>query len=85
MAGDVYDDTYRETVRALSDRLVEAQRPIRILDSIKWDESIEQGFFAAGAASRRLKGQRLEAVEHLDDVLPRVERGNADEIGRAHV
>jgi uncharacterized protein (TIGR02421 family) len=38
---------YRQAVRALSDRLVEAQRPIRILDAIKWDESIERGFFAA--------------------------------------
>lgn len=36
-----------ERIRALSDRLVEAQRPIRILDAIKWDESIERAFFAA--------------------------------------
>src|SRR5947209_901894 len=35
-------------VRSLSDRLVEAQRPIRILDAIKWDDAIEQDFFAAG-------------------------------------
>jgi uncharacterized protein (TIGR02421 family) len=32
----------------LSDRLVEAQRPIRILDAIKWDDDIERAFFAAG-------------------------------------
>jgi uncharacterized protein (TIGR02421 family) len=37
------------TIRTLSDRLVEAQRPIRILDAIKWDDEIERGFFAAGA------------------------------------
>jgi uncharacterized protein (TIGR02421 family) len=35
-------------VRALSDRLVEAQRPIRILDAIKWDDDVEQAFFAGG-------------------------------------
>jgi uncharacterized protein (TIGR02421 family) len=35
-------------VRALSDRLVEAQRPIRILDAIKWEDDIERAFFAAG-------------------------------------
>jgi len=35
-------------VRALSDRLVEAQRPIRILDAIKWDDDIEQAFFDKG-------------------------------------
>lgn len=52
MAGEVYDDTYRETVRALSDRLVEAQRPIRVLDSIKWGDAIEDGFFAADAKAQ---------------------------------
>jgi uncharacterized protein (TIGR02421 family) len=41
--------TYESTVRALSDRLVEAQRPIRILDAIQWDDSIEREFFAKGA------------------------------------
>lgn len=33
-------------IRRLSDRLVEAQRPIRILDAVKWDDGIEQRFFA---------------------------------------
>lgn len=35
-------------VRSLSDRLVEAQRPIRILDAIKWDDDVERAFFAQG-------------------------------------
>jgi uncharacterized protein (TIGR02421 family) len=35
-------------VRALSDRLVEAQRPIRILDAIKWDDDVERAFFEKG-------------------------------------
>jgi uncharacterized protein (TIGR02421 family) len=39
---------YQTTIRRLSDRLVEAQRPIRILDAIKWDDPIEKAFFAAG-------------------------------------
>src|SRR5690242_11982246 len=39
---------YESMVRALSDRLVEAQRPIRILDAIKWDEDIERAFFEKG-------------------------------------
>src|SRR6478672_9760369 len=39
---------YETMVRALSDRLVEAQRPIRILDAIKWDEDIERAFFEKG-------------------------------------
>jgi uncharacterized protein (TIGR02421 family) len=41
-------NAYETTVRTLSDRLVEAQRPIRILDAIKWDDDIERAFFAAG-------------------------------------
>lgn len=40
--------TYEELIRSLSDRLVEAQRPIRILDAIKWDDDVEHAFFAAG-------------------------------------
>jgi uncharacterized protein (TIGR02421 family) len=40
---------YESMVRALSDRLVEAQRPIRILDAIKWDDDIERAFFEKGA------------------------------------
>src|SRR5437868_11558197 len=39
---------YESMVRNLSDRLVEAQRPIRILDAIKWDDDVERAFFAAG-------------------------------------
>jgi uncharacterized protein (TIGR02421 family) len=41
-------NSYRHTVRALSDRLVQAQRPIRVLDAVKWGEEIEQAFFAFG-------------------------------------
>ncbi|HLJ93044.1 MAG TPA: flavohemoglobin expression-modulating QEGLA motif protein [Gemmataceae bacterium] len=39
---------YESMVRALSERLVEVQRPIRILDAIKWDEDIERAFFDRG-------------------------------------
>lgn len=47
---------YRQTIRALSDRLVEAQTPIRVLDAIKWDDNIRQGFLKA-------RGQKLPAVD----------------------
>jgi len=33
--------TYKEKVKRLSQRIVEAQKPIRVLDAIKWDPSIE--------------------------------------------
>jgi len=47
---------YAQTIRELSDRLVEAQRPIRILDAIKWDDSVREAFFAA-------KGRELPPVD----------------------
>lgn len=46
MNGLESSDAYRLTVRKLSDRIVLAQAPIRILDSIKWDASIQAEFFA---------------------------------------
>src|SRR5271170_845911 len=42
-------NAYQSLLRELSDRLVEAQRPIRVLDAIKWDDEVERTFFAAGA------------------------------------
>lgn len=36
---------YGEIIRELSEQLVAAQRPIRILDALKWDASIEAYFF----------------------------------------
>src|SRR6516225_3813980 len=46
---------YENMVRGLSDRLVEAQRPIRILDAIKWDDDVERTFFEK-------EGRELPAV-----------------------
>ncbi len=36
---------YQQTVRDLSDRLVKAQQPIRVLDAIKWGPDIQEAFF----------------------------------------
>jgi uncharacterized protein (TIGR02421 family) len=47
---------YRQTIRTLSDRIVAAQAPIRILDAIKWDNAIQDDFFARG-------GKELPAVD----------------------
>ncbi len=40
-------DSYKEKIRTLSDRIVEAQKPIRILDSIKWPDSVETSVVAS--------------------------------------
>ncbi len=37
--------SYKENVATLAQRLVEAQRPIRVLQSIRWDSRIEEQFF----------------------------------------
>ncbi|MEY3182779.1 MAG: hypothetical protein RLZ35_764 [Pseudomonadota bacterium] len=36
---------YHATIKALSDRIVQAQRPIRVLDALKWGPEIQQTFF----------------------------------------
>lgn len=46
------DSGYRHAVRAFSDRIVAAQRPIRILDAVKWDESVRDAFFAGGCRAQ---------------------------------
>lgn len=47
----------QQTIRTLSDRLVQAQAPIRILDAIKWGDEVKREFFAN-------KCERLPAVDH---------------------
>ncbi len=49
-------DEYQQTIRALSDRIVVAQTPIRILDAVKWDDTVRKNFLAA-------KGKALPAVD----------------------
>lgn len=45
-----YDDLndYQKSIRILSDEIVRAQSPIRILDAVKWDSKIKEKFFAQG-------------------------------------
>ncbi len=40
-----HEQEYAARVRSLSDRLVTAQGPIRILDAIKWDDAVREEFF----------------------------------------
>lgn len=47
---------YLERLKQLSTRLVSLQKPIRILDAIKWPQEIEQGF-------RAQQGRELPALE----------------------
>lgn len=38
----------QQTIRELSDQLVEAQQPLRILDAVNWDDAVKADFFASG-------------------------------------
>jgi len=40
--------SYKERVSRLAQRLVDAQRPIRVLNAIKWDASVFEGFRDSG-------------------------------------
>ncbi len=39
-------DDYQKNIKLLSDAIVSAQSPIRILDAIKWNSKIKENFFA---------------------------------------
>jgi uncharacterized protein (TIGR02421 family) len=38
-------------IRRLSDRLTAAQKPLRVLDAVRWPDAAEEAFFAAGCRS----------------------------------
>ena len=42
------DASYADRVRALSERVVAAQRGIRVLDAVKWGEDVQAAFYASG-------------------------------------
>lgn len=48
-------NAYLEQIKSLSDRIVAAQQPIRILDAINWDDSIKRDFLNG-------QGKKLPAV-----------------------
>lgn len=66
-----------QTIRQLSDRLVEIQRPIRILDAIKWDAKVRAEFFSkkcsalpqVDAAYYRARSLGFEPQDILDQLL----------------
>lgn len=59
-------DSYQQTIHDLSERLVKAQQPIRVLDAIKWDSNIQAEFF-------KQKAKKLPLVTreyYLQNPLP---------------
>src|SRR6478672_1710039 len=86
--------TYKEKIKNLSEKIVDAQRPIRILNSIKWDQKIEEDFFANNAKelpkvdaayykSISLDFDPAKKREELNHLLLDIRReiGDSDELG----
>jgi len=48
--------SYKEKIKHLSEKIVEVQKPIHVLNTVKWDSSIEAQFFAG-------KGKELPKVD----------------------
>jgi uncharacterized protein (TIGR02421 family) len=49
-------DEYQHTIRTLSDRIVLAQTPIRVLDAVKWDDNVRKTFLEG-------KGKHMPEVD----------------------
>jgi uncharacterized protein (TIGR02421 family) len=78
-------ERYKQTLRELSDRIVEAQRPIRVLDAVKWDASVQEHFFRQGYKglprvdrayyeARPLPYDPTEKRQELQDIARDIER-----------
>jgi uncharacterized protein (TIGR02421 family) len=82
------DDSYRTQVRELSERIVAAQRSIRILDAIKWGEEVRDAFFASDGREQPRVGPESYAGAPLEldadatrEVLRNIERDVASRLG----
>lgn len=71
------DDAYQATIRELSDRIVRAQRPIKVLGAVNWDDRIKEDFFSSGFNEQPKvdrdyylrRGTKLEADKTRDELL----------------
>ncbi len=84
------DDHYHAVIRELSQRLVRAQKPIRILDAVQWDDSVRERFFAARCAKlpqldadhyRRQRPLRFD-IDHKRAELHALERDVMRQLGQ---
>ena len=91
-------EKYRQDILKLSKRIIAAQAPIRILDAIKWDDEVQQNFFAADCRRQPevdadyYRGNPLKYdVASLHDTFRDIDRsltstlGTADPAGRRPV
>lgn len=87
--------SYKEIVAQLAGRIVEAQRPIRVLQALRWDDAVEEQFFkckqrelpkvdAAYYETVDLGFAPRDKVEEFERIASdvRLELGNDDAIGQ---
>ncbi|HEX4445246.1 MAG TPA: flavohemoglobin expression-modulating QEGLA motif protein [Polyangiaceae bacterium] len=87
--------SYKEIVAQLAGRIVEAQKPIRVLQALRWEDSVEETFLkarqrelpkidAAYYASVELGFDARAKVEEFEALARDIERvlGEADAIGQ---
>jgi uncharacterized protein (TIGR02421 family) len=73
--------SYKELVAQLAARIVEAQRPIRVLQAIRWDNGVEEQFFKS--KMRELPKVDAQYYANLDlGFDPRAKIAEFDEIAR---
>lgn len=80
---------YRHIIRELSDRIVVAQRPIRILDALKWNPEIQHDFFInkfkklpkITTEFYQHNPLRFDPVQKLDEFF-QIERDTRRELGQ---
>ena len=67
--------TYRESIRELSQRLVHAQKPIKVLNAINWDDRIKERFFEDGCKEQPKvdRAYYVERGSRLDAAATRLE------------
>jgi uncharacterized protein (TIGR02421 family) len=82
-------DSLRTAVREISDRIVAAQKRIRILDAIKWDDSIRERFFAQRFARQPAVDRTSYAPlgydpDDANELFHSIEREIDARLGREH-
>ena len=76
------DPAYLALVRELSERMVLAQRPIRILDAIKWNGAVRKDFFARGCRELPQIDRDFYREKNPLDFDPAVKRAEFQDIER---
>ncbi|MEO7328246.1 MAG: flavohemoglobin expression-modulating QEGLA motif protein [Minicystis sp.] len=83
--------SYKEILAGLGQRVLDAQRPIRILQSLRWEASVEEDFFRREKRELPRVSYALDLgfdpeakLRELDEILTDAERalGESDRLGR---